>query len=123
MNKAMLKKYLLGGVAGVAVSLSVTGCAIAGDAKNNVPGKGADHYDTANYLPFRIAFSREGKPVFLDENGKELQGRDVKLPLEAKKIYSLESFTVGIFTGSCFMFASMGGGVFKSYPLPSSFCA
>lgn len=70
------------------------------------------------YLPFRIAFKRDGTIVILDEKGNEDIWDAAKFPLETKSLYRVESTTFAFVQGSCtvIVLTSNNTAVKKTYP-------
>lgn len=76
--------------------------------------------ERSGYLPFRIAFKKDGTAVILDEKGREEKWEPVKFPLETKALYKVETVTLAFVQGSCTITAqnvgSTGLTVGKKYP-------
>ncbi|MGB3621267.1 hypothetical protein FT643_22815 [Ketobacter sp. MCCC 1A13808] len=101
MKKVILRNGGYGALAGLAMALSVSGCAIAGNSGESPTQMEPEKPQASEYFPFRIAIARDGQPVFMDENGKELDAEEVKFPLETSALYSLQTITIGVVHGSC----------------------
>ncbi len=113
---ALQSKPFVGFGAGILVGL--IGCATAADVRQEHKGGNmpepelvvieSESVKKGDYLPFAIAFKRDGTPVFVDRKGRALKSRPLQFPLETKKIYGLKTITFGAVEGSCDVF--MVGG-------------
>lgn len=111
----------------LALSIALSGC---GDDKkggrDDSNGDGAVDQvgvteDKSPYLPFTIAFRKDGTPVILDEKGNEdASWKPVEFPLRTNALYKVETITFTFTEGSCIITAynvgDSGLAIGKKYP-------
>ncbi|AUM11817.1 hypothetical protein [Ketobacter alkanivorans] len=97
-------KYVL---LGMAISLSA--CADEKRPQDTVP--------STELRPYSIGFEKDGTPVVLDAKGNIIEPSDVKFPIKATEIESVESITLVQYRGSHVQLMKIGGRLY-AIPLP-----
>lgn len=101
----------------VVMSLFVTSCVTAESIVVNNPTsvpsvKPIRDASSEEFMPFFVAFKKDGTPVVYTKDGTPLESRPLKFPLETTKVYNIKTYTFGAVEGSCdmfWMFQSSGG--------------
>ncbi|WP_290581805.1 hypothetical protein [Ketobacter sp.] len=104
-------------IATVLLSSLVTSCVTAesivvNQPKTNPSVKPIKEASTDEYMPFFVAFKKDGTPVIYSRDGVALENRPLKFPLTTSKVYNVKTYTFGAVEGSCdvfWMYGSAGG--------------
>lgn len=70
-------------------------------------------YENKDRFSYTVKIDSKGMPVVLDAKGKEIPANEVKLPVDAKKIVRVRTFSVMDVEGSHYILISIGGTTYK----------
>ena len=130
MSKQLGRKFK--GVGKVIVAapllLSLAACELMPPMKDRPTSPPATNQDQGNgnekpgrFLPYSIRFDKEGKPVIVDQKGNAIAVKEVKPPLRATALESIQSMGSVIYKGSCKQVFNIGGKLYE-VDLPPQYC-
>ncbi|MBA53678.1 MAG: hypothetical protein CMK89_04420 [Pseudomonadales bacterium] len=97
-------------VASLFLASCVTAESIVVNKPTSIPSvKPVRGMSSDEFLPFFVAFKKDGTPVIYSREGTPLDSRPLKFPLDTKKVYNIKTYTFGAVEGSCDMFWMYGG--------------
>jgi hypothetical protein len=91
------------------------------DIKPDDRGEEVKPVESERYLPYSIRFDARGNPVVVDEKGEAVVLTEVKPPIKATELVSVQSISVVTYKGSCKQVYNIGGRLYE-ISLPDAFC-
>lgn len=126
-------RVLVAGIGVLALALAMEGCGDSKEKSSKDDQREAESTTTSTssstdskregeFLPFRIAFERDGTPVIVDEKGNREVWNKAEFPIQTKALYDLRTFTIAFVQGSCTVLYTNSDGSKTEKKYPSAYC-